>query len=163
MVAESPVNFEEGAGILRSDVEKAERRAIVWAEYFTDRTFSMAVSALMRQSYASLLFAYEHFLLKCFRLKSGDMLTKTSEKKFSREFSKFFPKDIQYCWSDGEIERARKVRNAIAHAGAEAGAVPKAKGFVVVGGVLQITPGDVEKLMGHLQKAVDRLCKAVVT
>ena len=162
MTVESVATLSGGDGFSEKP-EDSPIRSEAWEYYFGRRTFALGVSGLMRQTYAALMFAYEHFLLKCYRLKSGNISARTSDGDFSKNFSSTMPNTIQHCWSQGEIGRARKVRNSIAHAGAEAGNVPRANGFTVVGGILQITPGDVEKLMGHLQKAVDRLCDSVLS
>lgn len=113
-----------------------------WSELTKHKEFSISLLASQRIAYAAVYYAYEDFLVNCYRLVCGIpdyRIGPTFPADLANLFGVQVGADI---WSHAEVKIPRLVRHAIAHNGArETPELAKTGHSIgVIDGMLQITP-----------------------
>jgi hypothetical protein len=136
--------------------------------------FQFSILGTQRINYGSLFFAYEDFLANVIRTKEP---TYTSKKEPIKDaFARHFGAPLRdFCWTDPEVDLAKLVRHALAHNGGRFGpdlerykarfvdatgeTAPRLQAdlFILVGGKIQITPGNTRHLFGVLKERVSKI------
>jgi hypothetical protein len=137
----------------------------LWDEWVVMSEFQFCLQASQRLAFGALLYAYEDFLLRCFRLQSGKADYQIG-RKFSEDFAAAFSIGLRdYCWSDPEVNVARQVRHALVHnGGRETDTLRKlGHGIRVEDGELQIMPPHTKALFEILKVRVERFVREAVS
>jgi hypothetical protein len=149
-----------------------------WGSLTRMSEFQFSILGTQRINYGSLFFAYEDFLANVIRTKEP---TYTSKKEPIKDaFARQFGAPLRdFCWTDAEVDLAMLVRHALVHNGGRFGpALDKHKArfvdatgttapllegnlFILVGGKIQITPGNTRHLFGVLKDRVSKIVEEV--
>jgi hypothetical protein len=105
--------------------EKGEKVALdtvgYWNQLIGESEFQLSIWGSQRLSYCALIFAYEWFVVSCFRLLGGLEKVKPNEEKFWKGFQTMLGRDVKPdYWDDKPVKIARLARNCIAHLGGKA-------------------------------------------
>ncbi len=132
-----------------------------FAQYLTATEFQVAIIGLMRNTFASLVFAYEHFFLTCFRLRSNDPDAQSipANQFRTRVHDTFGQSVAEECWTGDEIRKYFEIRNALAHQGGRFSSRLdrwESEIFQLDGGI-QITASQNRKLFHFIKQRADIL------
>lgn len=137
-----------------------------FSKYIEHSEFHLGVLGLMRNTFTSLVFAYENFFLACFRLQAGDPDAESAPANKFRDrvieaFGESFASDV---WTGDGIRRFFEVRNALAHRGGKSSRkLDRWKSQLeVMDGIIQITASDNRELFHEICWRVDRLIERVL-
>jgi hypothetical protein len=139
-------------------------RQWLWKSFLSEPQFAIIVVTAQRQSFAAIYFAYEHFLLECYKAKSGDSAARV-DREFGKRLKSTYGEAVRdYCWSDPAVNIAKLVRHAIGHAGcSETPDLKKQKhGIPVKDGRLQIMVGHNRLLFNHLKVRALKIAEETV-
>jgi len=102
----------------RASLMSANVASEAWQRYRSDKEFCLAIIGLMAQTYTSVVFAYEHFLLTCYRIATNDRKSQTNRGNFCNSLANAFGEAVATeCWSGDRMRMHREIRNVIAHNG----------------------------------------------
>jgi len=132
----------------------------MWQSLLPNFEFNGSVWASQRLCYGAVYYAYEDFLVRTYRLAIGkpDYRMKFA-KEFARDLAKAFSVELSdFCFS-GEVDVARRARNALAHSGGRITEELREIGhaFPVVNGEIQITTAHTRALFDLLKERVAKL------
>ncbi len=89
----------------------------VWQDFLALHPFVMGVHATMRQTYLAIYGAYEHFLVSLLKIAMGGQAVRITDQDFKKKFRDAFGDLVEAAWLDPNIVNAKRVRNALIHAG----------------------------------------------
>lgn len=149
-----------------------------WSFLTHDSEFRFSILGTQRINYGSLFFAYEDFLANVIRTKEPTYSSKKVPIKDA--FASHFGEPLRdACWTDTEVDLAMLVRHALVHNGGRFGpaldkhiarfvdatgtTTPKLQDemFILVGGKIQITPGNTKYLYGVLKERVTKIVEEI--
>jgi hypothetical protein len=136
-----------------------------WDLYLQNSEFQLSIVGLMNQTYSGIFFAYEHFVLSCYRIVSRDQSTRTNRGDFSQKLASAIGEAVaEQCWNGHEMRGRKLIRNAIAHNGGKFHTQldPWKSDLHVIDGVIQIAASENRQLYGSLASNVDALVSAVL-
>jgi hypothetical protein len=133
-----------------------------WEEIAQQSEFQLSISGSQNLTYCGLVFAYEWFVVQCFRVLGGDEEERPGGKKFWPEFKKLMGRDMKPdYWDDKAVWIAREARNCIAHLGGKAKPELKAENPTLwispEEGIISVRPSDNRELFTILKGKVARL------
>lgn len=136
-------------------------------EYLKIPEFQLSIIGLMRNTYASLVFAYEHFFVCCFRIKANDSTAESfPSDRFRKRVEQQFDTRISVdCWTGDCIRKCFEIRNSLAHQGSRF--TKKLKHWEdeieSLNGMVQITATDNRMLFQAIKERVDMLVDDLLT
>jgi hypothetical protein len=90
---------------------------MAWRTMLRQTEFQLSIWGSQRLCYAAVYYAYEDFLVRCYRLTAGQPDYRVG-KGFSWDFRDQFSATLRdSCWSDPKINVARLTRHALVHNG----------------------------------------------
>jgi hypothetical protein len=142
-----------------------------WDEISNQQEMAFSITGSQNLSYCALIFAYEWFLVGCFRALGGEVKLKSNQPKFWKRFEELFGRDpVPDYWEEPEgsaprpILVARIARHSIAHTGGIAKEELKAEKHDLVispEGFISVRPSNNRALFNILKGKVDRLVDEV--
>lgn len=126
---------------------------LAWEDFIGHPEFAIALVGSQRLAYGAIFFAYENFLLDCYRTVSGSIRYRIGRAFRSDLAAAYSPGFADAVWNHIDVKVPRLVRHAIAHNGArETPDLAKVThGVRVVDGMLQITPKETATLFNSLK------------
>ena len=124
-----------------------------WKEFLGNWEFRFSLWGSQRLVYGAIYYAYEDFLLRCFRLATGRSDYRI-QPKFPKDFADEFGVSLRDdCWSHQQVNFARLTRHALVHNGGRLTEhLKKLKSSIrVENGELQIMPPDTKALFNLLK------------
>lgn len=122
--------------------------------------FRVGIVACQRICFSGLYFAYEDFLVRCIATKLGRDIRAT-DRDFAASCDQALGKSLaSQCRGDSKISAAKKVRDALAHAGGRETQKlrdHKNHGYLVADGIIQILPEDVSGLFQEIKPRITKL------
>ncbi len=142
-----------------------------WDEISDQQEMCFSITGSQNLSYCALFFAYEWFLVGCFRALGGEAKFRTNQDKFWKRFAELLGRDpVPDYWEEPEgaasrpLVVARLARHSIAHTGGKAKEELKAEkhGLTVSPeGFVSVWPSNNLALFSVLKQKVDRLVDEV--
>jgi hypothetical protein len=133
-----------------------------WREMLAHPEFLMAVWSSQRIALADVFFAYEDFVLSCFRRVTNQPRYRIG-RAFLVDLSKAYgPQLANDAWDNHGVKVAKLVRHAIAHnGGKETPDLAELRHRIrVIDGGLQVTPADTRAVFDDLKtRAMEILCE----
>jgi hypothetical protein len=132
-----------------------------WKDIVTKSEIQLSISGSQNLAYCGLVFAYEWFVVNCFRALGGAEKERPNWPTFWTLFQsklKSDPKTVY--WDDRPVMIAREVRNCIAHLGGKVKpALLAEKPEIAIGpeGLFTVMPADNHKLFAVLKLKVSQL------
>ncbi|HET6576219.1 MAG TPA: hypothetical protein VFG68_21640 [Fimbriiglobus sp.] len=132
-----------------------------WDDIVQKSEFQLSISGSQNLAYCALVFAYEWFVVSCFRVLGGPEKYKPNEDRFWTEFTTLFGRDMKPdYWDDQPVKIARIARNCITHLGgktkpeliAETPAL-----WISPEGIVSVQPSDNRDLFTVLKGKVSQL------
>lgn len=134
-----------------------------WNGIIEKSEFQLSIAGSQGQTYCGLVFAYEWFVVNCFRALGGDEQERPGWKKFWPEFKSLLGGEPKATyWDDREVRIAREVRNCIAHLGGKAKPellAEKHDLFISPEGIISIQPLNNRALFDVLKQKVTQLIR----
>lgn len=133
----------------------------------TSSEFQLCLSGSQRLCYGAIYYAYEYFLLRTYRIVSGDSDFRIiGAEEFSKRFASVFDDGLRfYCWTCPELAVAREVRHALVHNGCRM--TKHLKGLphhiCVQGDEILIAPADTTALHSSLKDRITKLLPAALS
>jgi hypothetical protein len=142
-----------------------------WGEISGQQDMAFSIAGSQNLTYCALIFAYEWFLVGCFRALGGDVKLKTNNPKFWKRYEELFGRDpVPDFWEEpkGSASRpilvARLARHSIVHTGGIAKKELKAEKHDLIispEGFISVWPSNNRVLFNILKGKVDRLVDEV--
>ncbi len=132
----------------------------VWRSLVSASEFQICLRGSQVLCYRAVYDAYEHFLLRIYKVVTGKTEYRIRPKDFPKDLATALGTGVRdYCWSDSAVNVARVVRHALAHNGTRVTEdVRKLKPELrIEDGEIQIMPGDTKRLYDLLKQRVTRL------
>jgi hypothetical protein len=151
----------------RREIHDAVNKKIVGAfsQYLEQPAFQLAIVGLMRNTFTSLVFAYEDFFMSCFRFKANEQETRSSmSQDFQSRGATLMGSQVAHeCWTGAAIRKHFEIRNSLAHNG---GRFRKElerwrSEIAQLDGEIQITASENRALFLVIRERVDLLIQAV--
>jgi hypothetical protein len=136
-----------------------------WNGLVNEQEFILSICGSQSLSYCALIFAYEWFVVSCFRLLGGAEETRPSDKRFWQAFESLLSRDVKPdYWDDKQVKIARFARNSIAHTGGKAKQelLDENPSLFIHNGVITIQPTDTRDLFALLKGKVTLLVNEVL-
>jgi hypothetical protein len=128
--------------------------------------FQLSIWGSQSLSYCALIFAYEWFVVNCFRLLGGLEKVKPNEEKFWKGFQTMLGRDVKPdYWDDKPVKIARLTRNCIVHLGSKAKQelLDESPSLLISNeGIITIRPSDTRILFATLKDKVTQLIDEVL-
>ncbi len=128
--------------------------------------FRSSIWGSQNLAYCALTFAYEWFVVSCFRLLGGPERARPSGDTFWTTFSSLLSRDPRPAyWDDRPVKIARLTRNCFAHTGGKAKQElldEKPELFISDPGLITIQPSDTRALFTVLKGKVTQLVDEVL-
>jgi hypothetical protein len=132
-----------------------------WQRLLGIGEIQISISGSQGLSYCGLVFAYEWFVVSCYRILGGQERFKPNEERFWKDWQVKFGRDGETdYWNDTPVSIARETRNCIAHTGGKVKPDLRSKRpsyFISKEGVLSIQPSDNRDLFNMLKGKVNQL------
>lgn len=132
-----------------------------WQRLLGIDEIQISISGSQGLSYCGLVFAYEWFVVSCYRVLGGQERFRPNEERFWKDWQVRFGRDGEAdYWADPAVAVARETRNCVAHTGGKVKPELRAKRpgyFISTEGVLSIQPSDNHALFGVLKDKVSQL------
>lgn len=126
----------------------------VWDDFLTKSEFQISLWGSQRIVYGALYYAYEDFLIRCFKHATQSSKYRIKREQFERDCERLFDRaTLDSCWTDPRIQTARLIRNALVHNGGRLTSELRSKrhGIVIEDGELQIMAADTRALFDVLK------------
>jgi hypothetical protein len=137
-----------------------------WNMLVKQEEFQSSIWGSQNLSYCALIFAYEWFMVSCFRLLGGLEKARPNEDRFWAGFQTALGRDVKPdYWDDKPVKIARLARNCIAHTGGKAKQeLPDESPslFISTEGIITIQPSDTRDLFTVLKNKVTPLVDEVL-
>ena len=140
-------------------------RNSAWSQHFGHSEFRLSIIASQRLCYGGLYFAYESFIVECYKLLSGKPHYQTGGKT-KQDFTSVFGEIVcDRCWSDDHVVDARLVRHALVHAGGRITNALKQRNLsiTIIDSEIQITATDTADLFKLLKTRALQLAEITLT
>jgi hypothetical protein len=157
--------FDQGLRIAEDSVDRRYPIEHHWRLLLSNSEMQMSIGGSQGLAYCGLVFAYEWFLVSCYRTLGGHENYRPNQDKFWNDWEmKFGQSGRTTYWDPQPVAIARETRNCIAHTGGKVKQTLLAMNpsyFISPQGVLSIQPSDNRDLFNVLKEKVNSLVAEV--
>jgi hypothetical protein len=154
------------AGEAAANADNALNPHRYWQQLLAIDEFQLSVSGSQRLAFCALIFAYECFLVDCYRLLGGLEKHKPNEDRFWDGMQTLLSRDSKPdYWDHTAIRIGRIARNCFAHTGGKAKPELVAENpnlYISPGGDISVQPSDNRNLYTALKNKVEQLIGEVL-
>lgn len=141
-----------------------------WEGLFKDPGFRLATWGSQRSAYVSAYNAYDHFLVRCLRIKVKNPTVRLPRgRKSGQRLGDVFGDDVRNrCWDNREFRIARALRNSLCHEGGketdelrDSIDPPHEISMTNKDKMLQVMPEDTKRLLRLIEDAAQYIVRSV--